>query len=167
MTPEDVLAMARAAVMRVTPKRLLSGYGDDLVQETAMQLLELERPSWRWARVFAKRAMRQVFGDRRYRPSWDRREPLLDDDVAMEARRESGALCLVRLQRLWPTLTEHQRAGLLTLMDNDRRALGETAAVLGVSNSSLVNARRRALQRLDNPARFSRIAKRPTNEVAA
>lgn len=156
--PDD---MAMRAARRVTPTRLRS-YLDDVAQEVRIQAWQYERQNGSRAgagllRVFAGRAMRTVFGDRRYRPTWDQHELCGDDDPGawVEARREEVSFGLVRLQQIYPTLTPLQRAALLTALCGDT---AEVAREHGVSSSSVCNARAKAMARINEPGAFSRVA---------
>lgn len=154
---------ALRAARRVVPTRLRSGYLDDVAQEVRIQAWQYGRQEGSPAgagllRVFARRAMRSVFGDSRHRVTWDKNQLVGDIDESgawVEARRDEVSICFVRLQRVCPTLTPLQRAALLTGLCG---STAEVAREHGVSSASVCNARAKAMARINDPGSFSRVA---------
>lgn len=114
-------------------------------------------PRWGLLYVNVRRSIRSVMGDPRYRVPWHKHEFGTVPDGVTSAPREGTALCVRRLQAVWPTLTRNQQAALLASIDG-RGATAEVAAELGISLASLSHSKRQALRRLDDPTSFARSA---------
>lgn len=84
------------------------------------------------------------------------------DDVQVTNTRTRNPLAVIsmhRLQALWPTLTDTQKAGVYSLIvDDGYGATGDAAELFGVSTLSICSARETALERINNPAAFTRKA---------
>lgn len=152
---------ARLAAMRYAPAGY-SSWGDDIVQEVVLAyVLAVRDGKWPGRRFFvwqAKEAADRIFGSAK--ASRGRREchVLIDfvDDVASTAevsplRTWAKGLCMRRLQEVWPTLTPHQRAGLMCMLtDGDANAAG---AELASSGNALRNAAATAIGHINDPSR--------------
>jgi len=173
----QVLAASRAAVWRYARRFAAAGYGDDLAAQVALLICERAavgyRCGWRFYRIAVFAAIRSIFGDVRYHPTW--MDNLLVPDLGTRDGGEldnalfagewadpstSGpaALTMTRLQALWPTLTDIQQAWLRCWLTGE--SAKDAAVELGTSNRAICNAGPRVLERLDNPRAFSRVAKR-------
>lgn len=154
---------ARLAVRQTTDERL-APWREDIEAECVAQVLLMHKRgfrcglrAWRWAALSARR---EVLGDSRFKSNWDavelsgtvpEPEPDLGNGLA-----PLMAIARSRLQAAWPTLTETQREGLRCKLTGASQADAERA--LGVAPGSLSVATARALQRIDDPGSFTRIA---------
>jgi hypothetical protein len=118
-----LLRLCGSAVRIVTPPHLVAGWGDDLVQETAISALRSViagfEPNWRTLKRRALEARRQVFGDRRYRVTWDRNDLDGAIEIACPAIREEQGLAMWRLQKAWPLLTQLQQRAVVSIVTGE------------------------------------------------
>lgn len=169
-SPRDLLTMSYRAVRATAGRWFERGWGDDLVQETALKLLRCVQaghtPQWRTAKRFAREALRVVFGDARYRSPWYDNELWDTVEVTVEAPLLEQGLLKWRLAEVWPTLTRQQQAGLLSVVDDGYGSRSEYAALVGTTPGALDCARKRALERVDAPAAFARVARRGVRDLS-
>lgn len=156
---------ARSAARRATPAHATM-WRDDIEQDVLLAAWQIHRRGFGVTREaygwLASDAVRRYVGDPRSRGrSAFKTLPLEEATrVPVAARHELGPLCMLRLRALWETFTETQKAGLFSLLvDDGYGATGDAADAFGVSLQSINSARKRALERIDNPGAFSRKAK--------
>jgi hypothetical protein len=173
VTPEDVdviRRLARGAARRYLRYPRLAHLVPDIEQDVLETTLRTRargyRLNWEGFQRAARDAVRHYMGDARNhgRAHYE--------SVSLEALREEthaepsagpavsgpGAIALWRLQRLWPTLTETQQAGVYSAIVDGYGSAGDAAEAFGVELSGISSARQRALERVDNPSAFVRAA---------
>jgi DNA-binding CsgD family transcriptional regulator len=134
----------------------------DLAAEVAMLVYVRATKGYytsaRWYRLLLFKAVRRYWGN----PHTPRNAEALamDVDEARELvdnlRVDDRALCLARLQAVYPTLTALQQEALsLYLQGYDTT---ESGRAMGRNPATCHAARRRAIQRIDNPGQFTRTA---------
>lgn len=166
-----ILRAARTAVRRVTRARGAE-WTEDLVQEVATMVWLNHEAGFKVARrrylLFALSAFRVVLGDDRYNGKGRHEAVPLEEahSVATATRDPLGPLCMKRLQELWPTFTESQKAGLFSLIvDDGYGAAGDAAEAFGVNLVGIDSARKRAIERINNPKAFQRRPKVGVREM--
>ena len=170
MDATAILRGAAVAARQCTPRRH-SSWREDVAQEVALAVVRMnidgKTPGVDAYRTAARYAVKKLLGDSRYagRRLEHERGVSLDDperapQLQGDAPHELRAIALWRLQRVWPTLTATQRVGIETLFLGGRGCVREVAGVHGVKWKCVSAGRRRALERIDNPGAFSRVATR-------
>lgn len=170
----DVGAIMRGAAVaarQITPRRHAS-WREDVAQEVALAVVRMKRdgktPGVTAYRTAARYAVKKLLGDTRYAGRRmehecgisldDPEQPLLQ--LQGEHPHELRAIAMWRLQRIWPTLTATQRVGIETLLMGGQGCVREVSAQRCVNWACVSEGRRRALERIDNPGAFSRVASR-------
>jgi hypothetical protein len=173
LAPEDLgvmLRLARGASRRYLrfPRlaHLVPDIEQDVLERALTKRLQGYRLDWEGYVRAARDALRHYAGDMRNNGR------ARYESVSLEALREEthaepsepaaasgpGAIALWRLQRLWPTLTTTQQAGVYSVLVDGYGAAGDAAEAYGVELSAISSGRQRALERVDNPSAFSRAA---------
>lgn len=163
--PLKAINAARRAAWYILPPRLES-WREDLIQQILVHAIEEKRrgnplPRWRWNQL-AIQAMRSLFGKNRENPVKNLRlaRGVLEQVASPERDAVGCALALWRLQRVWPTLTDAQRVAVRAVLMGGYGTLAEEAELAGLKKHTVTTARDPALQRIDNPSAFARVAVR-------
>jgi len=130
---------------------------EDLVQIAVLRAWQIaesgRRVSRRVMALCVRTAMSRLYGDRRYEGRARLREQTIraDDLVVVEQAGTSPALALSlwRLQRVWPDLTDIERAGLRCLLAGDSQT--DAARRLGTTQPDIWRGGMRALELLREP----------------
>ncbi len=167
--PRRAMRAATYAAWRVTPPRY-AYWREDIAQEVALAVyldycdgIHAARRRYTWHAVTAAR---KLFCAGR-NPAQPIIQVSLDaalwgaDEPRTEARDPLAAVLRVRLEAWWGTLTQAQRAGLVSAIA-DRHDGSAVANAFGVSVWSLRNARRQAIELVNLPAvRAAEWARKP------
>ena len=110
-------------------------------------------------------AVRRICGDERYAGAWqyEARRVSLESWARGASSRQMddlAPLALWRLQRVWPTLTDTQRAGIVSLLlgGGPQAVQAAMRAYPRVNKRCIPGARKVALRRIDDPSAYSRVA---------
>lgn len=169
MTPVEtnwplVQRAAKRAAIRVTRARGAE-WVEDIAQIVTARVWLSHREGFGVSRRrylhFASAAFRLLVGDHRY-DGRGSAEMIPIDGLHLSAGRSRDPLAVIsmhRLQALWPTLTETQKAGIYSvIVDDGYGSTGDAAELFGVSLLSVCSARQTALERINDPTAFTRKA---------
>ena len=170
MDATAILRGSAVAARQCTPHRHIS-WREDVAQEVALAVVRMKNdgktPGVDAYRTAARYAVKKLLGDSRYagrRLEHERGVSLDDPERAPQSQGEDPhelrAIAMWRLQRVWPTLTATQRVGIETLLLGGQGCVREVSALRGVEWTCVSEGRRRALERINNPGAFSRVATR-------
>lgn len=162
MNIQDILKRSKRAAARAAYKRA-PGWVDDVAQEAAIEAwLRLREGKPVSYRLAALKAITKIDGDVRNRETESHHTSIHrigSDDLPTSLQSqpsEMWALARWRLERLWPDLTDTQKAALPPYLCGGQFPRGADYQLI---------AAKRACERINNPGQFKRAAKKNVRQM--